>query len=117
MESALVTDSSNLRKVSNTLAVLTSNPIKLSESQPFRHTATISFILIAMNSVPGLLSFSSIALSYSPDLLAEAGKYAAVPFIIGDEEDEGQSLLFSSPISQLWRSWLCICRRISAMML
>lgn len=56
--------------------------------------------LNACNSVPGILSYSSIALSYlprpdgvvlteSPDLLIAAGKYAAVPLIIGDQEDEG----------------------------
>ncbi|KAJ4305938.1 hypothetical protein N0V90_001471 [Kalmusia sp. IMI 367209] len=56
--------------------------------------------LNAVNSVPGLLSYSSVALSYlprpdgkvltqSPDLLVAAGKYAKVPFIVGDQEDEG----------------------------
>ncbi|EMR72803.1 putative sterol esterase precursor protein [Eutypa lata UCREL1] len=56
--------------------------------------------LNAANSVPGVLSYSSVALSYlprpdgfalpnSPDLLAQAGQYAAVPMIIGDVEDEG----------------------------
>ncbi|KUJ09925.1 lipase [Mollisia scopiformis] len=56
--------------------------------------------LDATNSVPGLLSYNSIALSYlprpdgtvlteSPDILISSGKYAAVPFIIGDQEDEG----------------------------
>lgn len=56
--------------------------------------------LNAANSVPGVLSYSSVALSYlprpdgtalpkSPDLLALDGSYAAVPMIIGDLEDEG----------------------------
>lgn len=56
--------------------------------------------LEAVNSVPGILSYSSIALSYlprpdgnilpeSPDKLAKAGRYHAVPMIIGDQEDEG----------------------------
>ncbi|KAL1844482.1 hypothetical protein VTK73DRAFT_2444, partial [Phialemonium thermophilum] len=56
--------------------------------------------LAAVNSVPGILSYSSVALSYlprpdgkvltqSPDRLLLAGKYAAVPMIIGDQEDEG----------------------------
>ncbi|PYI27810.1 acetylcholinesterase/Butyrylcholinesterase [Aspergillus indologenus CBS 114.80] len=56
--------------------------------------------LNAVNSVPGLLSYSSIALSYlprpdgkvltaSPDVLGKAGKFAQVPFIVGDQEDEG----------------------------
>lgn len=67
--------------------------------------------LNAVNSVPGLLSYSSIALSYlprpdgtvltaSPEVLAAAGKYANVPFIIGDQEDEGTIFaLFQSNIS------------------
>ncbi|KAH8657877.1 Alpha/Beta hydrolase protein [Xylariales sp. PMI_506] len=56
--------------------------------------------LNAANSVPAILSYNSVALSYlprpdgtaltdSPDTLALNGKYAAVPFIIGDQEDEG----------------------------
>jgi carboxylesterase type B len=56
--------------------------------------------LEAANSVPGILSYSSVALSYlprpdgkvltkSPDVLVQEGKYAAVPMIIGDQEDEG----------------------------
>ncbi|CAI6332262.1 unnamed protein product [Periconia digitata] len=56
--------------------------------------------LNAVNSVPGLLSYSSVSLSYlprpdgkiltaSPDALVAAGKYAKVPFIVGDQEDEG----------------------------
>lgn len=56
--------------------------------------------LSAANSVPGILSYTSVALSYvprpdgvalpdSPDVLARTGRYAAVPMIIGDQEDEG----------------------------
>ncbi|KAF6829725.1 sterol esterase precursor [Colletotrichum musicola] len=56
--------------------------------------------LRAVTSVPGILSYSSVALSYlprpdgkalpaSPDVLAKEGRYAAVPMIIGDQEDEG----------------------------
>ncbi|KAL3456689.1 cholinesterase [Aspergillus heterothallicus] len=56
--------------------------------------------LDAANSVPGVLSYHSVALSYlprpdgtaltdSPDVLAKAGKYARVPFINGNMEDEG----------------------------
>ncbi|KAI1506230.1 Alpha/Beta hydrolase protein [Biscogniauxia marginata] len=56
--------------------------------------------LHAVNSVPGVLSYSSLALSYlprpdgvvlteSPEVLATNGQYAAVPMIIGDQEDEG----------------------------
>ncbi|KAI1781252.1 sterol esterase [Hypoxylon cercidicola] len=57
-------------------------------------------LLHATNSVPGVLSYSSVSLSYlprpdgvvlpdSPDVLAADGRYAAVPMIIGDQEDEG----------------------------
>lgn len=56
--------------------------------------------LNATNSVPTDLSYSSVALSYAPrpdgnmltastDVLAKRGKYAAVPLIIGDMENEG----------------------------
>ncbi|KAM7214959.1 Alpha/Beta hydrolase fold [Rhypophila decipiens] len=56
--------------------------------------------LNAANSVPGILSYNSVALSYlprpdgkvlvrSPELSVSSGKYAAVPMIIGDQEDEG----------------------------
>lgn len=56
--------------------------------------------LNAANSVPGILSYNSVALSYlprpdgkvlvrSPELSVASGKYAAVPMIIGDQEDEG----------------------------
>lgn len=67
--------------------------------------------LNAANSVPGLLSYNSVALSYlprpdgtaltaSPDLLILAGKYAKVPFITGVQEDEGTLFaLFTANIS------------------
>ena len=56
--------------------------------------------LDAANSVPAILSYNSVALSYlprpdgtalpdSPDILSESGQYYAVPMIIGDQEDEG----------------------------
>lgn len=56
--------------------------------------------LNAANSVPGILSYHSIALSYlprpdgtvitkSPEELVAAGKYTKVPFIAGNQEDEG----------------------------
>ncbi|KAI1364523.1 sterol esterase [Xylaria arbuscula] len=56
--------------------------------------------LNAANSVPGTLSYTSVALSYlprpdgnalpdSPDVLAKSGQYAPIPMIIGDQEDEG----------------------------
>ncbi|CAG8885691.1 unnamed protein product [Penicillium egyptiacum] len=56
--------------------------------------------LNAANSVPGILGYNSVAESYlprpdgiiltqSPEQLAMRGKYASVPFIIGDQEDEG----------------------------
>ncbi|KAF3926502.1 Cholinesterase [Arthrobotrys entomopaga] len=69
--------------------------------------------LDAANSVPALLSYSSVALSYlprpdgkvltqSPELLALSGKYAKVPFIIGDQEDEGTIFaLFQSSINSI----------------
>ncbi|KAL5594083.1 uncharacterized protein BROUX77_007430 [Berkeleyomyces rouxiae] len=57
-------------------------------------------LLRATNSLPGALSYSSVALPYlprpdgvaltaTPDTLLAEGKYAAVPMIIGDQEDEG----------------------------
>ncbi|CAK7271311.1 hypothetical protein SEPCBS119000_004535 [Sporothrix epigloea] len=56
--------------------------------------------LDAANSVPGIFSYNSLALSYlprpdgkvltdSPHVLARQGKFAAVPLVIGDQEDEG----------------------------
>ncbi|KAK4221316.1 putative sterol esterase precursor [Podospora fimiseda] len=56
--------------------------------------------LNSANSVPAILSYNSVALSYLPrpdgvaltksaDLLIKEKKYAAVPMIIGDQEDEG----------------------------
>lgn len=50
--------------------------------------------------VPGIFDYQSVALSYlprpdgvvltqSPEILAAAGQYASVPFILGDQEDEG----------------------------
>ncbi|KAL3429456.1 Alpha/Beta hydrolase protein [Aspergillus tetrazonus] len=57
-------------------------------------------LLNALNSVPGLLSYQSIVLRYLPrpdgkvlpdamETLAQQGRFAKVPFIIGDQEDEG----------------------------
>ncbi|KAJ4325750.1 hypothetical protein N0V94_000510 [Neodidymelliopsis sp. IMI 364377] len=56
--------------------------------------------LQAANSVPGILGYFTVNLSYlprpdgttitqSPELLVASGKYAKVPFIVGDQEDEG----------------------------
>ncbi|KAH6656379.1 Alpha/Beta hydrolase protein [Truncatella angustata] len=64
--------------------------------------------LKATNSVPGILSYTSVALSYvprpdgkvltaSPDILVSSGKYAAVPMIIGDQEDEGTLFALFQP--------------------
>jgi carboxylesterase type B len=64
--------------------------------------------LHAGNTLPGILSYNSVALSYlprpdgkvltkSPDLLAKEGKYAAVPMIIGDQEDEGTLFALFQP--------------------
>ena len=67
--------------------------------------------LDAANSVPAILSYNSVALSYlprpdgkiltaSPDLLVKQKKYAAVPMIVGDQEDEGTLFsLFQSNIT------------------
>lgn len=67
--------------------------------------------LNAANSVPGILSYNSVALSYlprpdgtvltkSPDELVQGGQYAAVPMIIGDQEDEGTLFsLFQSNVT------------------
>ncbi|KAI0852010.1 sterol esterase [Daldinia vernicosa] len=62
--------------------------------------ADYNTFLNAANSVPGIIGYTSVSLSYlprpdgviltaSPDALALSGKYAAVPMIIGDQEDEG----------------------------
>ncbi|KAL2270659.1 hypothetical protein VTJ83DRAFT_30 [Remersonia thermophila] len=64
--------------------------------------------LAAANSVPHVLSYNSVALSYlprpdgkvltkSPDVLSKEGKYAAVPMIIGDQEDEGTLFALFQP--------------------
>ncbi|KAH7351284.1 cholinesterase [Rhexocercosporidium sp. MPI-PUGE-AT-0058] len=56
--------------------------------------------LRATTSVPAAFDYQSVALSYvprpdgkvlvaSPEILAQNGQYAKVPFIIGDQEDEG----------------------------
>lgn len=67
--------------------------------------------LNAANSVPGILSYTSVALSYlprpdgtvltaSPDVLLTENKFAKIPFIIGDQEDEGTLFaLFQSNIT------------------
>ncbi|KAG9241333.1 lipase 3 precursor [Calycina marina] len=73
--------------------------------------APYATFLNAVNSVSGLLSYSALALSYlprpdgtvltdSPEILVASGQYAQVPFIIGDQEDEGTLFaLFQSNIS------------------
>lgn len=64
--------------------------------------------LNAANSVPGAVSYNSVALSYlprpdgttfsdSPDILVKNGQYAKVPFIIGDQEDEGTLFALFQP--------------------
>ncbi|KAJ0125272.1 sterol esterase precursor [Diaporthe amygdali] len=67
--------------------------------------------LNAANSVPSFLGYQSVALSYlprpdgtvlpdSPDVLATQGRYAAVPMINGDQEDEGTIFtLFTSNLT------------------
>ncbi|KAL7624242.1 hypothetical protein AAE478_005801 [Parahypoxylon ruwenzoriense] len=85
-------------------------------------SADYDTFLQATNSVPGVLSYTSVALSYlprpdgvvlteSPDVLARDGKYAAVPMIIGDQEDEGTLFSLFQPnitskdklVDYLWR--------------
>lgn len=92
-----VVSSAGCSKASDTLACLREVPYQT--------------LLNATNSVPGLLSYTSVALSYlprpdgkaltkSPDLLLSSGAWAKVPFIIGDQEDEGTIFaLFQSNIS------------------
>ena len=64
--------------------------------------------LNAVSSVPHLLSYNSLALSYVPrpdghvltdslDVLASSGKYAAVPMISGNAEDEGTLFALFQP--------------------
>jgi len=73
--------------------------------------ADYTTFLNAVNSVPGFLGYTSVALSYFPrpdgvaltlsaEKLLSAGKYAKVPVIIGDQEDEGTIFaLFQSNIT------------------
>ncbi|KZZ90707.1 lipase [Ascosphaera apis ARSEF 7405] len=62
--------------------------------------------LNACNSVRSFLSYGSVALSYvprpdglslpeSPDILVKSGRFARVPMIIGDQEDEGTVFSFT----------------------
>jgi carboxylesterase type B len=64
----------------------------------------------ASNSVPTYLGYNSLAFSYapradgrvltaSPEVLAQEGKYAAVPIIIGNQENEVRGQLSQSVIS------------------
>jgi carboxylesterase type B len=64
--------------------------------------------LAAANSVPGILGYTSVALSYlprpdgvvlpaSPDRLAAEGRYHAVPMINGNQEDEGTLFALFQP--------------------
>jgi carboxylesterase type B len=67
--------------------------------------------LFAANSPQSILSYSAVALNYlprpdgkvltsSPDVAGLSGKFAKVPFIIGDQEDEGTLFsLFQSNIT------------------
>ncbi|KXH63305.1 lipase [Colletotrichum salicis] len=59
--------------------------------------------------VPGILSYEALALSYvprpdgialvdSPDIQAKEGRYAAVPMIIGNQEDEGTLFALFQPL-------------------
>jgi carboxylesterase type B len=73
-------------------------------------TVDYETFLKATTSVPAATDYNSVALSYlprpdgtaltlSPDILAQNGQFASVPFIIGDQEDEGT--LFSLSQSNL----------------
>lgn len=64
--------------------------------------------LDAANSVPGILSYNALALSYlprpdgkvlpdSPEVLIQTGRYHAVPMINGDQEDEGTLFALFQP--------------------
>ncbi|KAK1658152.1 Alpha/Beta hydrolase protein [Colletotrichum godetiae] len=63
----------------------------------------------AATAVPGILSYEALALSYvprpdgtalvdSPDIQAKEGRYAAVPMIIGNQEDEGTLFALFQPL-------------------
>ena len=92
-----VVDSAGCSSASDTLACLRALPY--------------TQFLNAANSVPGIIGYESVALSYlprpdgkalteSPELLVQQGKYAPVPFIIGDQQDEGTIFaLFQSNIT------------------
>ncbi|KAL8364972.1 hypothetical protein RB595_003996 [Gaeumannomyces hyphopodioides] len=68
-------------------------------------------LLPAVHAVPSIFSYNSLSLSYlprpdgkvlpkSPDQLLAAGQYAAVPMIIGNQEDEGTFFsIFQSDIT------------------
>ncbi|KAF1945923.1 alpha/beta-hydrolase [Clathrospora elynae] len=74
-------------------------------------TVPYTKFLNAANTVPGVLGYFTVNLSYlprpdgkaltaSPDDLIRAGKYAKVPFIVGDQEDEGTLFgLFTSNLT------------------
>ncbi|KAI4962165.1 hypothetical protein J4E86_001197 [Alternaria arbusti] len=74
-------------------------------------TVPYTKFLNAVNTVPGILGYFTVNLSYlprpdgkalsdSPDALVKAGKYAKVPFIVGDQEDEGTLFgLFTSNLT------------------
>ncbi|KAI4659944.1 uncharacterized protein J4E79_005746 [Alternaria viburni] len=74
-------------------------------------TVPYTKFLNAANTVPGILGYFTVNLSYlprpdgkalsdSPDALVKAGKYTKVPFIVGDQEDEGTLFgLFTSNLT------------------
>ncbi|KAF2203238.1 putative extracellular lipase [Delitschia confertaspora ATCC 74209] len=62
----------------------------------------------AANSVQSILSYKSVALAYlprpdgkvltaSPEVLVQSGRYAKVPYIVGDQEDEGTLFALFQP--------------------
>ncbi|GAB0134511.1 hypothetical protein EsDP_00002878 [Epichloe bromicola] len=70
--------------------------------------ADYTTFLNAVNSLPGIMSYQTVALSYlprpdgkvltqSPDKLVAAGRYHAVPMIVGGQEDEGTLFALLTP--------------------
>jgi carboxylesterase type B len=79
-----------------------------SDSLACLRTTPYTKFLQACNSVPGILGYFTVNLSYlprpdgktltaSPEELVRTGKYAKVPFIVGDQEDEGTLFALFTP--------------------
>lgn len=91
-------------KAQNVYDIVVSNAGCSSSADALSCLRSLSYnnFLNAANSVPGIFSYSSLDLSYLPrpdphdiffpmsaDDAISQGKYAKVPFILGDQEDEG----------------------------